>query len=41
MGVALVVQTGQIAGWEGVDVEDGDGDEDGDERILMLGGSAL
>lgn len=39
MGVALVVQTGQIAGWEGVDVEDGD--EDGDERILMLGGSAL
>lgn len=39
MGVALVVQTGQIAGREGVDVEDGD--EDGDERILMLGGSAL
>lgn len=28
-----------FAGREGVDVEDGD--EDGDERILMLSGSAL
>lgn len=48
MTIALLLQTG-AKGWsdaergllvgEGVDVEDGD--EDGDERILMLSGSGL